>query len=137
MDDVLINKSSIIERCIERVNEEYFGHEHEFAENYTRQDSIILNLERAIQACIDLGAYCVRKKKLGIPQESREVFQFLEQAGMLEKASSFNLQKMVGFRNIAVHNYKKLDLDIVRQVVESRLIDMLDFKLTCFRILKS
>ena len=54
-DNVVLNKTAAIERCIRRVLEEYRGFEEEFATNYTKQDSIILNLERASQACIDLG----------------------------------------------------------------------------------
>ena len=47
MDDVLLNKAAIIERCLQRISEEYQGHENELETNYTRQDSIILNLLRA------------------------------------------------------------------------------------------
>jgi hypothetical protein len=55
MDDVLLNKANIVENCIRRIHEEYIGHEDEIATNYTRQDSIILNLQRAYGAVIDMG----------------------------------------------------------------------------------
>lgn len=56
-DNVVLNKSAIIERCIKRILEEYQGCEDQFSTNYTKQDSIILNLERACQAAIDLAAH--------------------------------------------------------------------------------
>jgi len=36
---------------------------------------------------------------------------------------SDNLQKMVGFRNIAVHNYKKLSLEILSEIIRKNLND--------------
>jgi hypothetical protein len=47
MDDILLNKIASIEKCIKRIKEEYSGSEEEFDKNYTKQDSIILNLQRA------------------------------------------------------------------------------------------
>jgi hypothetical protein len=53
-DDVVLNKIAVIERCLLRIREEYLGHEMELATNFTRQDSIILNLLRACEAAIDI-----------------------------------------------------------------------------------
>ena len=46
-DDVTLNKAASIERCLDRVRQEYAGHEDELATNFTRQDAIVLNLLRA------------------------------------------------------------------------------------------
>jgi uncharacterized protein YutE (UPF0331/DUF86 family) len=54
-DEVLLRKADTIERCVRRVREEYVGHEHEFEDNFTRQDAILLNLQRACEACIDMA----------------------------------------------------------------------------------
>ena len=58
-NDVLINKAAIIERCLARVEEEYAGHENELEKNFTRQDSIILNIQRACEATIDAAMHIV------------------------------------------------------------------------------
>lgn len=52
-DDVLLNKTSIIERCLRRVQEEYDDTPAHLYENITKQDATILNLQRACQATID------------------------------------------------------------------------------------
>lgn len=122
-DDVLLNKIAIIERCLKRAEEEYRGHEHEFHSNFTRQDSIVLNLLRACEASVDLAMHLVRTKKLGLPQESREAFTLLEQSGMLDGELAARMRAMVGFRNIAVHDYQKLSLDVVRSILEKHLND--------------
>lgn len=122
-DDVILNKVAAIERCLKRVDEEYRGHELELATNLTRQDSIVLNLQRACESTIDLAMHLVRARTLGLPQDSREAFTLLRQAGILDTTLTENLQRMVGFRNVAVHRYQDINLDIVRAVLAHRTDD--------------
>ena len=125
--DVLVNKAAVIERCLSRVLEEYHGHEEDLEMDFTRQDSIILNLQRACEASIDAAMHLVRVKRLGVPQESRDAFAMICDAGVVATALRDRMQAMVGFRNIAVHDYRKLNLDIVRHIIEKRLEDFRDF----------
>ncbi len=120
-DDVLINKVAIIERCLGRIAEEYQGKEDEFAINYTRQDSIVLNLQRSCEASIDAAMHLVRLNRLGVPQESRDAFRMLQNANIISPDLSNGLQAMVGFRNIAIHDYRKLNLDIVQTILKKHL----------------
>lgn len=52
VDDVLINKAATIERCIKRVREEYAKAGSNFATDYSRQDTAILNIQRACEAAL-------------------------------------------------------------------------------------
>ena len=124
MDEVLLGKAAIIERCLKRIGEEYAGHEAELATNFTRQDAIVLNLQRACEACIDAAMHLVRIHKLGIPTESRQAFSFLIGAGLLEAQLGKRLMAMVGFRNIAVHNYQEIDIDILHGILRERMDDL-------------
>lgn len=123
-DDVLLNKVAIIERCLKRIDEEYAGDINNLKVNFTKQDSIILNLERACEAAIDMAMRLVRKYNLGVPQESREAFDLLFKAGKLSEELSHNLKSMVGFRNVAVHDYQSVNLDIVASILEHHLSDL-------------
>lgn len=134
VSDVLVNKAAIIERCLARVLEEYRGHEGDFDKDFTRQDSVILNLQRACEASIDAAMHLVRINKLGVPQESRDAFSMICGAGIIDAALRDRLQAMVGFRNIAVHDYRKLNLDIVRSIIETRLEDFRAFVTTVLKI---
>ena len=49
----------------------------------TRQDSIILNVQRACEAAIDLAMHAVSARRLGVPKLTREAFQMLRDAGLL------------------------------------------------------
>lgn len=62
MESVILAKAEIIENCLHRIREAYIGFEAEFKVNYTKQDSIILNIQRAVQSCLDLAAYIVKEK---------------------------------------------------------------------------
>jgi len=127
MDDVLLNKATNIDRCLVRIAEEYEGHEAELETNYTRQDAIILNLQRACEAAIDAAMHLVRIRKLGVPQRSRDAFSLLQSAGILDAELSAVLKKMVGFRNVSIHDYTELNLKVVRAILERRLDDLRRF----------
>lgn len=127
VDDVLINKAAAIERAVRRVREEHAGDDGNLLANQTRQDAIILNLQRACESSIDAAMHLVRVHRLGVPQETREAFVLLEQARLIDPPLADRLRKMVGFRNVAVHDYQKLNLDIVRRIVVERLEDFLAF----------
>jgi uncharacterized protein YutE (UPF0331/DUF86 family) len=91
------------------------------------QDAIILNLQRACESSIDAAMHLVRVHRLGIPQETREAFDLLERASFIDAHLADRLRKMVGFRNVAIHDYQKLNLDIVRRIVVDHLDDFLTF----------
>lgn len=121
MDDIIINKCAVIENCLKRIHEEYDGHENALRSNYTKQDSIILNLQRACEAAIDLGMRWIRIRKLGLPQTSRDVFTLLQDHQLLPKELAEDLQAMVGFRNIAIHDYQKINIEIVHSILSLKL----------------
>ncbi len=127
LDDVILNKVAIIERCLTRIQEVYANSEVNLFEDVTRQDSIILNLQRACEASIALGMHLVRKKGLGIPQESREAFELLEKAGLLDRELGKRMKRMVGFRNVAVHDYTDLNYEIIKVIITDRLEDFSSF----------
>ena len=126
-DDVLINKAATIERCVARAREEYFSDPATFATNFTRQDAAILNIQRACEAALDMGQHLIRRDRLGVPQSARDVFTLLAQAGRIEKPLAEGLQRMVGFRNIAVHDYQTLQLPITVAIIKKHLDEFLDY----------
>jgi uncharacterized protein YutE (UPF0331/DUF86 family) len=132
-DDVLLNKVAAIERALARVREEHGGDDAHIFTDPTRQDAILLNLQRACESAIDLAMHLVRVGHLGVPQETRDAFALLAGAGVIDADLAERLQKMVGFRNIAVHDYERLNLSIVRAIVTERLSDFERFSQTALR----
>jgi uncharacterized protein YutE (UPF0331/DUF86 family) len=127
VDDVLINKAASIERCVRRAREEYDKDADTFATDFTRQDAAILNIQRACEAALDMGQHLVRREKLGVPQSARDVFTLLAQAGWIEPALADDLKRMVGFRNIAVHDYQAMQLPIMVRIITFHLDEFLRY----------
>lgn len=125
-NDVIFNKIEIIERCTSRINEVYAGNPNNL-NDYTKQDSIILNIQRACEASIDLAMHIVSEKKLGIPQNSRDAFEVLFANKMISKSIMNKLKSMVGFRNIAVHNYQSINTKILEEIIEKHIDDLKEF----------
>ncbi len=129
-DDVLINKAATIERCVARAREEYAADPDGFAQDRTRQDAAILNIQRACEAALDMGQHLIRRERLGVPQSARDVFALLARGGWIDAESADLLKRMVGFRNIAVHDYQSLQLPITVSIIRKHLDDFLTYSKT-------
>jgi uncharacterized protein YutE (UPF0331/DUF86 family) len=125
-NDIILNKVSIIERCLKRIMEEY-ANNPEHLNNYTKQDSIILNIQRACEASIDLSMHIIAEKKLGLPQNSRDAFTLIEAAGIIPSTLAERMKAMVGFRNIAVHDYQEINLLILQKILDTHLDEFKQF----------
>ncbi len=124
--DILLNKTATIRRCVARIHEEYAGDEDNLF-NYTKQDSIILNLQRACEACLDLAIHIISERNLGAPQSSRDAFDLLFRNGLLSKELNQSIKAMVGFRNIAIHDYQGVQVEIIQGIIEEQLDDFEQF----------
>ncbi|WP_321391957.1 DUF86 domain-containing protein [uncultured Desulfuromusa sp.] len=123
-DNVSLNKAAIIERCIRRMREEYEADKS--LANYTHLDALILNIERACQAAIDLAMHVVSVEHLGMPQSSAESFFLLQQVGKLDGELAARLSGMTGFRNIAIHQYQDIEPDVIHYIMQEGWRDLID-----------
>lgn len=126
MNDVILNKTATIERCVKRIHEVYEGNPSNLTD-FTKQDSIILNIQRACEASIDLAMHIVSERQLGVPKASRDAFKLLQEARIIDVSLAKTLMNMVGFRNIAVHDYQALNLDILDAILTKHIDDFKDF----------
>lgn len=126
-DDVILNKAASIERCLQRIQAEYAGDKQNLIANQTKQDAIVLNLQRVCETTIDLAMYVVSQRKLGVPQDSRDAFSLLQAAGILPADLTQLMQRMVGFRNVAIHEYTRLNLDVIHAIITRQLDDFRAF----------
>lgn len=132
-DEFLEQLSGKIERWVRRAREEYAADPAGFANNFSRQDAAILNIQRACEAALDLGQHLIRRERLGVPQSARDVFALLAQGGWITPTLADQMKPMVGFRNIAVHDYASLQLPIIVRIIETHLDEFLDYAQTLLR----
>lgn len=126
VDDISLNKAQIIERCIHRIEDVYRDDPANLGD-LTLQDSIVLNIQRACEAAIGLAMHWVAENGWGVPNSSREAFDLLAEHHAIESELAAKLKAMVGFRNVAVHEYQKLDLDILKSIIAHNLADLTGF----------
>lgn len=127
MNDVVINKIQSIQRCIQRAREEYKTAGASFKEDYTRQDAAVLNLTRACEQAIDLANYVIKTNHFGIPSSSGESFSLLADKQILPRPLSHRLIRMTGFRNVAVHQYQDLNIDIIISILTKDVEDLIHY----------
>lgn len=121
-DDVVVQKLASIDRCLASVRRYVAGDLGRLADPMVL-DAVVLNLQRACELAIDAACREVSRRGLGVPSDSGDAFTILEREAIVSPAVAEQMRRMVGFRNVAVHEYRRLDPAIVRTVVEHRLGD--------------
>jgi uncharacterized protein YutE (UPF0331/DUF86 family) len=91
------------------------------------QDTIALNLQRAIQLCVDLAAHFIADTAARAPSTMTENFEILKDLNVTGSELATRLTKAVGFRNIAVHSYQDIDWKIVFHICRDNLDDFRTF----------
>jgi uncharacterized protein YutE (UPF0331/DUF86 family) len=101
------------------------------------QDIVSLNLSRAVQISVDIGAHLIAGMEVPPPDTMGQTFDLLAQQGILNNKLASSLKKAVGFRNIAVHNYESINWNIVHSIVKYHLTDFSEFaKVVAMRLEK-
>jgi uncharacterized protein YutE (UPF0331/DUF86 family) len=124
--DIVLAKVSAIQRCLVRIHQ-VTALDPARLDDQNIEDIFVLNLQRAVQAAIDLGAHVLAAEGFEMPATLREIFSTLAQHGSISAHSSEQMQKMCGFRNIAVHDYQALSKPILKAILVSHLQDLEEF----------
>lgn len=125
MDRELIeNKLESLRRCIARIESKIPDTSERLSDDYDLQDIIVLNLERAVQNCVDIALHVLSAvEDMNVPDSMVESFRALERGKIIDKECAQRMAKAVGFRNIAVHAYQKVDYEIVYSIITRHLND--------------
>ena len=125
--EVVEQKLESLRRCLQRVETKCPADADTLAADFDLQDIVSLNLSRAVQLCVDIGAHLIAGMNVAPPDTMGQTFDLLAQAGLLTTAMALNLKKAVGFRNIAVHNYDAINWHIVYSIIKNHLVDFSTF----------
>jgi uncharacterized protein YutE (UPF0331/DUF86 family) len=123
--ELLEKKLALIESCIGDLRR--LARPSELSRDVREERFVEHTLQIAIQAALDVASHIVSDRRLGEPRTHRELFDLLERDGWLSPVLTDTMRRMVGFRNVLVHGYGTVDLEIVRDIVEHRLPDLLEF----------
>lgn len=124
---VIDQKLESLRRCLERIQQKCPATAQELVSNIDLQDIIALNLSRAVQVSVDIGAHLVSEAHMPAPTTMGQTFDLLAQANILDATVAAKLKKAVGFSNIAVHSYETINWLIVHKITQQHLMDFKDF----------
>jgi uncharacterized protein YutE (UPF0331/DUF86 family) len=134
--DILLSKAEAIRRHIKRVIDKRNVDIETFIKDIDRQEIILFNLQMAIQNCMDMAAHIISEEGLGVPSNASEMFYLLEENGYLDHDITEKMIKAVGFRNIMVHEYGRIDLKQVFQFAQKDVEDLHQYIASIFERLR-
>jgi uncharacterized protein YutE (UPF0331/DUF86 family) len=136
MDAVIVAaKLESLRRCVRRIETRRAESAEALAEDFDRQDILVLNLTRAVQLCVDVGANILAGTERQAPGTMGETFDLLAEEGVLDVELARRLRSAVGFRNIAVHSYRSIDWWIVHELTTTGVEDLRAFAAAIGRML--
>lgn len=125
--EVVENKLESLRRCVARVELKTPPSVSVLMDDLDAQDIIVLNLERAVQTCVDIGLHIIADTEASVPDSMAETFRTLGRLNVLTADVAEHLAKAVGFRNTAVHAYQEIDWEIVYSIITKRMDDFRAF----------
>ena len=134
--DLLLTKIESLRKCIRRIEEKRPASSDILHTDIDLQDIISVNLERAVQQCVDIAAILISDTEKNPPATMASTFVFLAESEILEKDLSERLRRAVGFRNISVHEYSRIDWNIVYSIITKNIDDFKDFSASVLAIIK-
>jgi uncharacterized protein YutE (UPF0331/DUF86 family) len=128
MDEtVILSKLDSLSRSVSRIQSKTPESAAALIEDYDRQDIISINLERAVQTCVDIAAHILADLNIPAPATMADGIDLLRKEGVIPEDLATRLRKAVGFRNISVHTYQTIDWNIVYSIITKRLDDFSTF----------
>jgi uncharacterized protein YutE (UPF0331/DUF86 family) len=132
--EVIEQKLESLRHCLQRIQSKCPADAQTLASDLDLQDIVALNLSRAVQVCVDIGAHLISGMHVPPPDTMGQTFDLLAHAGVLPTALASRLKKAVGFRNIAVHSYEAINWHIVHSIAKKHLADFSEFAEVVSRI---
>lgn len=125
--EIVAEKLEALRRCIRRVTEKCPPDVETLEGDVDLQDILALNLSRAVQLSVDIGAHVLTGLEVPPPNTMGQTFDALTKAGVIPEDLGMKLKKAVGFRNLAVHNYEAINWAIVHSIAVHHIGDFSEF----------
>jgi uncharacterized protein YutE (UPF0331/DUF86 family) len=125
--DIIMRKLDSLARCVRRIEEKRPATLDQLIEDIDTQDILSINLERAVQVSVDLGAHVIADLAVPPPKTMGDVFAVLTAEKLIPEETGLALRRAVGFRNLSVHAYDQVDWERVFDIVHERLDDFRKF----------
>ncbi len=124
---VIKTKLESLRRCLDRIELKKPQNLDDLLQDIDMQDILALNLERSIQLCVDIANHILSNLDDSPAMSMAESFERLSEKEIISKELGKNLKKAVGFINLSVHAYDKIDWQLVWNILEGDLMDLVRY----------
>jgi uncharacterized protein YutE (UPF0331/DUF86 family) len=131
--DLILAKAGSVKSHLNRVIEKRNVDLDSFIKDIDRQESILFNIQTAVQNCIDIAAHIISEESFGVPGSTTEMLYILEKNGYLDKDLTLKMVKAVGFRNLIVHEYGKIELEQAYEIAQNDINDLNEYLKAIFK----
>ena len=125
--DLILAKAGSVKSHLNRVLEKRNVDLDNFIKDIDRQESILFNIQTAVQNCIDIAAHIISEESFGVSGSTTEMLYILEKNGYLDNDLTQKMVKAVGFRNLIVHEYGKIELEQVYAIAQDDINDLNEY----------
>lgn len=95
----------------------------EFIGDFKVRGAVERYLQVSIESVVDIGNEIISSLQLRRPERYREIPYILAEAEIIPKTLAEAVASMIGFRNLLVHDYASIDLDLVYEFLQTKLPD--------------
>jgi uncharacterized protein YutE (UPF0331/DUF86 family) len=99
----------------------------EYKTNKKDQRFIERTLHLACECCLDIAAHIISRKGLREPKDNKDLFLILFEKRIISEPVHKGVVKMAGFRNIIVHDYARIEPEIVIVILKRDIADLKRF----------
>lgn len=128
MDQIIIEKKiDSILRCVKRIQTRLPETKEQFFNDLDAQDVVILNITRCVQLSVDIAMHLCVESSQAVPQTMSGAFDCLFNLAIINENITTKMKKSVGYRNVAVHNYDDIDLDLTYIIARDFMSDFSEY----------
>ena len=117
----ITRKLEILKKCVDYLESWREVREIDLESNYELKSAIERNLQVAIDVVLDIGEIIISVNALKRPENYREVILILGEADILPREFAEEFAVSAGLRNILVHLYDEVKIQILCDILENKL----------------
>lgn len=133
---LIFRKISMLEEYLKQIAEYRSISIGQYTKDWKTQRVVERTLQMMVETCIDIAGHIISDMKFRIPTSYADSFSVLAEKGIVDNKLSQALEKMAKFRNVVVHDYDRVDAEIVIGILRKNLDDFIKFKDAIVKLIK-
>lgn len=125
--DRLIEKMDELEMYLRELEEYLPDDKEEYLKNGMSKRACERTFQLACEDILDICNLIISDEGLGIPADSKDTVRKLAEHSILENSLASRVEELIGFRNLLVHQYGRVDNSRAYTYLHNELHDFYEF----------